>query len=350
MKKERIEWIDIAKLLGMIGVFFIHFGPQIGRLYGFAFVGQVQLFFFISGIFAVNLEQLTFKGAVKKRFEQIIIPYVFFVIITMILIVLTADTGFPALLIYLKQFIWGIRNQTYAAALWFFSCLFCMSVLFEVLRRLLRHKGLLLLATIGLYILSIRVFPNRPDAQPSWIFNIDSACYYLIYYTFGYLSIPLLQKKVNDTKSNKIVSLVGIAVLACYAVLVYMGKDLEVAANTVYRILPFANEIYLVVRTLLIILFNLVLARLLAGFGKLAHAGAQTLWLCGNEFVVKQIFSAAAGILGLEITITSTLAAFIYAIAMVVFVLKVLMPIEMKFYRQYIDCIGLICPALHKEI
>lgn len=354
MEKERIAWIDIVKLLAIIAVFCGHFGPETGNLYLFVFQYHVPLFFFVSGIFAGHLEQLSFRKAVKKRFEQIIVPYIFLVMMTMIVIIVTQENDFITYLKYLKQFFWGIRNRMYAPALWFFSCLFCTSILFEVLRRLLRHKTLLFAAAICIYVLSVTVFPNRPSAQPSWFFNVDSACYYLLYYTFGYLGSERLQKTKRDSNGEgwgrKIVSLMGIAVLVCYTVLVYIGEDMDIASKTIYRILPAANEIYPIVRTMLLILFHLILAQLLAGFGKLADAGTQTLWLCGNEFIVKQIFNAAVSIVGLQIAITSALGALVYAAALTAFIIKVLMPIEMKLYRKYIDFIRQFWPALSEKI
>lgn len=353
MEKERIAWLDIAKLLGIIAIFCGHLGFETGNLHDFVFKYHVQLFFFVSGIFAVRLEQISFKEAVKKRFEQIIVPYTFLVMITMIMIIVMQEKDFITYLKYFKQFIWGIRNQMYAPALWFFSCLFCMSVLFEVLRRLLKSNVLVFIAAICLYILSITLFPNRPDRQPSLFFNIDSACFYLIYYTLGYFYGRRLQKSVGGIQREgrkKVVSLAGIVVLTCYVVLVYIGEDTAIFAKLNYHQFPVLNEIYLIIRTMLLILFNLVSARLLAGFERLADIGTQTLWLCGNEFIVKQLFDAAASILGWKITITSALAAIVYAVIMTAFIITVLAPIEMKLYRKYKDCIRQFCPILFVKV
>lgn len=349
MEKERIAWIDIAKLLGIIAVFCGHLGTGTGNLHDFVFLYHVPLFFFVSGIFAVHLESLSFKEALKKRFEQIIVPYIFFVMLTMFVIIMTNEKDFITYLKYVKQFIWGIRNQMYANSLWFFSCLFCMSALFEVLRRLLKRKSLILPAVICIYVLSVTIFPNRPDRQPSWIFNIDSACFYLIYYLFGYLVSGFLQKPMRETGSGwrKAVSVTGIAVLVCYAVSVYTGDD--IIARLIYGKLPAASEVYNIFRTMLLIFLNLLAARLLAGFDRLAKAGKQTLWLCGNEFVVKQIFDTAAGVFGWQITVLSAFAAVIYSVFMIIFIIGVLVPIEMRIYRKYIDCIRQLWPALLKE-
>lgn len=348
MKKERIIWLDIVKLLGITAIFCGHLGTGAGNLYDFVFLYHVPLFFFVSGIFAVRLESLSFKEALKKRFEQIIIPYIFFVLITMFVIIMTNEKDFITYLKYVKQFIWGIRNQMYANSLWFFSCLFCMSMLFDVLRRLLKRKSLILLAVICIYVLSVTIFPQRPDRQPSWVLNIDSACFYMIYYAFGYLLSGFLQKPMRALGGwRKAVCLTGIVVLVCYAVSVYTGDD--IIAQLIYRKLSEASEIYNIFRTMLLILLNILAARLLTGFDRLAMAGTQTLWLCGNEFIVKQIFNTVVSVFGWRITISSAFAAVIYAVFMIIFTIRVLVPIEMRIYRRYIDCIRQLCPALLKE-
>ena len=142
-KKARVEWIDIVRLLGMIAIFCGHFGTAGGRLHHFVFCYHVPLFFFVSGIFAGNLDGLSFWEAVKKRFVQIMIPYMFFVVINMVVLMATSGDDLITHLKYLKQFIWGIRNHMPTASLWFFPCIFCTGVLFDTLRRVCRKDILI---------------------------------------------------------------------------------------------------------------------------------------------------------------------------------------------------------------
>ena len=56
MEKQRVEWIDIFKLLGIVAIFCGHLGTETGGLHDFVFMYHVPLFFFASGIFAYQLE------------------------------------------------------------------------------------------------------------------------------------------------------------------------------------------------------------------------------------------------------------------------------------------------------
>lgn len=340
MKTQRVEWIDVFKLFGIGAIFCGHLGRETGGLHDFVFLYHVPLFFFASGIFADRLEDLNIWKSMKKRFEQIMSPYIFFVVVSMIVIILTTDEDIYKYLGYGKQFVFGIRNQMYASSLWFFSCLFCMSILFDLLRRIFKKRILLLIVSVLLYFMTIYVLPNRPDMTPSWIFNIDSALHYLIYYAVGYLFHERLTEEKKDISiQGRILQLGGVALLAGYTLLVYMNKD--VLGNALGRSFFGAVEIYPVIRALLLILFNIVLAKLFVGIGNLHEVGAQTLWLCGNEFVVKKIFTALADILGLQIKITGALSAVIYACIMIWFIYRVLMPFEQKLYQRLLGIVRL---------
>ena len=340
-EKTRIEWLDILKLLGMIAIFCGHFGAESGRLHVFVFYYHVPLFFFASGIFAGNSDQLSFKDAMKKRFGQIMVPYVFLVIINMVVIVVTSSDDLITYIKYVKQFIWGIRNQMPTAALWFFPCIFCTGVLFDVLRRVCRKDILIFFAAVVLYVVSVTLFPNRPDVQPSWIWNIDSACHYMIYYALGYVMRKKLTggddrtAKESDEKydrKKRYLLLVGAVLVTVYALTVYVQED--IAGRLLLRMIPAAGMIYPVLRAVLLIGFHMVLAKILEGFRFLSYAGTQTLWLCGNESVVKAILNAAAGLVGLQIEIVNEFSALMYAVVMTVVIITGLLPIEQRLYRK----------------
>lgn len=340
VKTRRVEWIDMFKLFGIAAIFCGHLGRETGGLHDFVFLYHVPLFFFASGIFADRLEDLSVWNSIKKRFEQIMFPYLFFAAVSMIVIILTTNEDIYKYLGYGKQFVFGIRNQMYASSLWFFSCLFCMSIIFDLLRRLFKNRILLLIVSIFIYFMTIYALPNRPDMTPSWIFNIDSALHYLIYYTAGYLFHERLTAEKRDLNvTQRIFQTGGIVLLTGYTALVYMNKD--ILGNVLSRSIPAGGEIYFVIRALLLIMFHIVLAKLFAGIGKLHEVGAQTLWLCGNEFVVKRIFAAAADIVGVQTAVTSALSAVIYACIMIWFIYKVLMPFEQKIYQRLLGIVRL---------
>lgn len=336
-KKARVEWIDIVRLLGMIAIFCGHFGTAGGRLHYFVFCYHVPLFFFVSGIFAGNLDGVSFKEAVKKRFAQIMLPYMFFVIINMAVLILTSDDDLITHVRYLKQFIWGIRNHMPTASLWFFPCIFCTGVLFDALRRVCRKDILIFAVSVLLYLISVTLFPHRPDVEPSWFWNVDSACHYMIYYAFGYvLRKRILQaaERMKSDRTGRYLFLIGAVVLTGYTISVYLQEDL--VGTILCRLIPAAGMVYPVVRAMLLIGFWLILAKILDGFHFLSYAGTQTLWLCGNENIVKILLSAAAGLVSLEIEVTNEISALVYAVVMTVVIIRVLLPVEKKLYERFL--------------
>ena len=49
MENKRVEWIDIAKFIGIFTIYLGHFGNDAGLAARFVFYFHVALFFFISG-------------------------------------------------------------------------------------------------------------------------------------------------------------------------------------------------------------------------------------------------------------------------------------------------------------
>ncbi len=336
MTEKRVEWIDVFKLLGIIAIFCGHFGRNTGGLHEFVFYYHVPLFFFSAGIFADSLENLKMGQAVRKKLSQIMLPYLFFSMISMPIILLTTNESIYTYMAYVKQFICGIRNEMYTSSLWFFPCLFCMCIMFDILRRILIKPVLLLLASLLIYFVTVFLLPDNPGVTPSWIFNIDSAMHYMIYYAVGYL----LRRKLREERKDfsvweRIFQLAGVVFLTGYVVLIYLQQD--IFTTYFYSVIPGIKYVYPIIRTLFLICFQIVLAKLLAGIGNLHEVGTQTMWFCGNEFVVNKIISASADIIGVEIEINCAFSAVIYALMLICFIYKLLLPWEKKLYHKCLE-------------
>lgn len=152
--KERIEWIDLLKGVGIILVLLGHaIFPQYLRIILYSF--HMPLFFFLSGItLNVNIE---FKSYMVKRVRGILVPLVFFSIIhiTVCDVLYNAIVGgnmkitqalsnFPGIIL---QF----REGYFSTAFWYLICLFVSEVtlyfickLSEKIQRLIILVGLVL--------------------------------------------------------------------------------------------------------------------------------------------------------------------------------------------------------------
>lgn len=77
LKKERIDWIDIAKGIGIILVVMGHLAAEDQDLKRFIYCFHMPLFFFISGI-VFNIKNIKFKKFFIKKFKSVYLPYAVF--------------------------------------------------------------------------------------------------------------------------------------------------------------------------------------------------------------------------------------------------------------------------------
>lgn len=71
---KRIEWIDIARGIGIILVILGHIG--IGKIGKFIYSFHIPLFFFLSG-YCFSGNGIDIKDFLKKKVKKLIVPYIF---------------------------------------------------------------------------------------------------------------------------------------------------------------------------------------------------------------------------------------------------------------------------------
>lgn len=340
---NRIAWVDVLKCLGMLAIFEVHLGSG-NHIHDFVIAYNVPLFFFISGLLALDINKYTYLEMINKHFKNIIIPYIFLCAINMFVIFLGEDLDFWTTIKWTKQLVFGIRNQVPIAALWFFSCLFIVSIIFDAINKLLKNKYIVFATCVMLYVISMTLFPNRPDIKPTLIFNIDSAFVYILYYGLGFILKGLLLAGRNFNSKIRCMHIMAFLFLGIYAFLVYTEKD--IVGDLAYGFMPhLADYVYEPLRTFLLILFNVCIAKLLADCKFMAYAGSKSLWLCGNEAIVKRTFEALAGLVGTNICISNDYWRLLYGIVMLIVIIKVIYPIEDYLYQKYIGLGKLLCQS-----
>lgn len=151
--KKRIEYVDIAKGIGILLVVFCHIMSK-NDIYNIIYMFHMPLFFFLSGI-TFN-ENNKFYVFVKKKFKSILIPYYFFSIISFIywiMIERNIRNQFNISIInnFINIFICQVKNELYTPniVLWFLPCLFISSI---IVYSLLRRKNTILNSIILLLL------------------------------------------------------------------------------------------------------------------------------------------------------------------------------------------------------
>lgn len=187
---ERINWIDIARGIGIILVIYGHLiSPESHRYLIYAF--HMPLFFFLSGLVFKPAFDKSLKEIVVKNFKQLMIPYFLFAIFTYLYVVITKpnpDLSPGGIGWQLFGMLYGSGSNGmlgFNVVLWFLPCLFVTRIGFSILTRNVFKSTYLLgiLFTISIlgYILS-KVAP--------WIklpFGLEIALTGIVFFGLGNL-------------------------------------------------------------------------------------------------------------------------------------------------------------------
>lgn len=331
---KRIAWIDVLKLLGIISIYFWHLGEGLGRSYEFILLYHVPLFFFVSGCTESLQKQSSFKDYLKKKVKMILIPFFFFALISMLLVIIYEQCNIELIKLMLKQIAYGgIRNQIFAYSLWFLTCLFVMSLLFQLIK-CLKKRSLIFMTGIILYVFAARFMPYKPNMVPILPYNADCMLYYIVYFCTGYCVFPKLQELIEKKgkKRNIVVGVAG-AVSGAYAVCLFFGKDWL----AVLEYIPVVRIFHPFVTALLLITVNLVVAVLVQKYLVLQKLGEETLYLCGSEFLIKTLAAGVLSFFGIGVEFTSPLIGFIYVSVLLLIVHFLFVPLEKKIHDKIIN-------------
>lgn len=318
MSKQRIEWIDTLKFLGIFAIYLGHLGNSAGNLHSFVFRYHVPLFFFISGCFNKKIELNKYIDYVKDIFKRYMYPYYLFSLIIFIILSIRSNNFDSNLLMNLIK---GVRNTVWG--LWFFSCLFIVKILYNFILSLTKNKRLTFIISLIFYIISMKYLSYLPILEPKWFYNIDSALFYIIFYSLGDIIFPYLKEYYRSKYC---------IVLYCISCLV--AFDLYFGLNY-FKILKFLqiNSVFsLLFIGLFLINFNILLSIFLSKIEIFKKIGKETLILCGNEQIGKLIFGDLLYLFGISLNIDNPLIAVIETYIVLFLVYKFLVPM----YRKYI--------------
>ena len=328
---NRIKYLDVAKFIGIFCIYLGHFGNSAGKAYPFVFAFHVPLFFFLSGFSETLSADVPFDKYIIKNIKSLLIPCWLFALASLLVVTIAQNASssiVPSLIDLLKG---CIRNHYLAGSLWFLTCLFVIKIAFYVLRKIVKFKWLNLLICAAAYCVSQLLFDPKPTVDPHMVYNIDSACYFIIFYALGYYGAGFIQSLLDWQKPIKKAICMGTgAVLFVYAALLFFGKDLfaYIPPNTV------TNLVIPVLRPVCIILFVLIVSRVLENIAFFGSIGKNTLFLCGSEHIVRLCVPLCLQIVGLNIACPNPLATYIYAFALLVLCNKTLVPLEKSAFKQ----------------
>lgn len=311
--ESRVAWVDVLKFLGILAIYIGHFGPSTGKLYSFVFAYHVPLFFLAAGFFASNGYSLPPLAFLKKRAMQLMVPYVFFCCVAMVAFSLQKDWSGSAASKAALEFVMGIRNQIEAGSLWFIPCLFVMVALDYFVHKLFSWKYGRLLVAIILFVVARKMLPHDPATLPSWMWNADNALMYYIFYSIGTVFYPVLMRSPSHL-AGRIVYGALVIFSMCFAVIVYFEtiEGIKLYIYSRYQLTDVLESVmifYEVLVALVLIFFNVLLAKKLARVPLLSAMGKNTLAFCGLENVGKVIVIQLLLAVGLKLELGNALVA-----------------------------------------
>lgn len=215
IKRPHYDFIDLAKGIGIIliimghGMFPCHFALSLV---------DVPLFFFIAGMTFPHAQEIDYKNFFLKKFDRIIVPYIFFSIISS-LIELIVGKANPA--------------TPFNGPLWFLPTFFSAIVFYAYIRKQLTPRTTnIIFIFIPLLAYLIPLFPHIHKTLPFGLDRIMAAM------TFIHLG-NILKEWITKQKNKYIVIylLLALIIYVCgflYSITTYDTKSMIFVKGTLY--------------------------------------------------------------------------------------------------------------------
>lgn len=282
--KKRLLWPDVLRALALYCVILAHLGSFSQKISLFCFGFVMQLFFFISGLFASHYSKMSLDKLIKKLAVHLLIPHI---IISAANIAYAAYKGISGWQDSILQCVLAIRNKILYSTLWFLPCLFVMIVVYWWLSRLIRPALLRLLFCMVLS-LAFRIFK-----EPSqWIWSADTAMMYMFYYALGDFMMPFL-KDVSSEGGYLKKTLFGSAAVLCLipTVISYFLYNSAEPSLLGHHMNTLDMMIFMFFCSSATIMSMVGLSMLLQKAALLQNIGKSTLYLFGTQGITADLFT-----------------------------------------------------------
>lgn len=247
-KKNRMEWIDIIK---GIGIFLVLLGHRetTPDIYYYIYSFHMALFFIVSGYLFSEQKYRSVIEFVCNRFKRLLIP--FFIFNSLSLLVVYAQIKYPTITnnrslpfynssidlsnILIKQFFALDGNAIWNVALWFLPCLFVTEVLFFLIVRLVKYlskkyPSFYFNSTLASVLIICSFIGYQINAH--WIFSSNLMFTTVVFMGIGFL---IKQYKLNFEKNSNslllLISLLTISIFVGYYINTNYSLNLTIAIN-----------------------------------------------------------------------------------------------------------------------
>ena len=262
-KKGRIEYIDVAKGIGIILVVLGHLDVkgQISREIIYSF--HVPLFFMLSGMFIGSGE---FLKSLKKNFRTVYIPFfsavIFDAVLKLCIMAHQKAVDFKTLAAVTGKVLIGLQNPIINSPLWFLFSLFVIKTVFSAIM-LIKRKAVAntVIGVITAAALAFVIWTSTLDEVNTSLYSQSVAPF--IFFSAGYfLKTPVkaLEKAFKERRVT--FNIIGVAAAGAWVPLAIFNGDIDIHNLIFSNLILFFVNAFLGSFCLLILSLNFSVAKL----------------------------------------------------------------------------------------
>ncbi len=133
-KLSRMDWVDVARAIAIIFVYLGHWSTA--RITSFAYSFHLQLFFIISGFFAVRQQKYGWKEFIQKQIVSLAIPLFLWAWISFVISRFDTETFF------IREFkILFLEPASIQPNYWFIPAILSISIGYYILLKIFHSGG-----------------------------------------------------------------------------------------------------------------------------------------------------------------------------------------------------------------
>lgn len=305
--KQRYEWLDIAKGIGMLLVLLGH-SPVPLVISNQISTFHMPLFFFLSGLVFKYSKYNSFAALIKTKAKTLLVPYVLFYLINYMFWALTIfiqtktlnfdmqigtnikpyvmETVQMNLLNPIVGIFGSIRGTEWSAtlaALWFLQCLFITEILYYALCKILNNNKKYMFILLLLISLIGYVYAEFLGVRLPW--SIDAALIGVVFFGLGNFSTTIiLNMKIK--LSYSVLIFVILAITNIIFGVLNTGKIDGIPGRVDMSWSSYGNYFYFYLSAIAGILMIILVSKLINKSTALVFIGKNTLVFLGLHYTI----------------------------------------------------------------
>ncbi|GEP22913.1 acyltransferase family protein [Lentilactobacillus diolivorans] len=199
MSKKRIEWIDVAKAIGIVAVVFGHAMTRHGTMFHFLYWWHMPIFFIMGGFFLKPIINNNWWGFLKKRIIPLLVSYFICGSFLILLSHFIRGESWSYTLFYFVRLAYGGRTlNNYLSVFWYIN-VYLLALLFTsiIITYVKNREAQIIVAFISLIVSTS--YKHIYFFQWKYVpWDVDVAFIALFFMLFGYLYFHKIQQIVSD--------------------------------------------------------------------------------------------------------------------------------------------------------